>query len=52
MKPLDLKIPLVVRLQGNKVEEAKKLIKDSKLKIIAQDDLDEAAKQVVKESKR
>ena len=52
VKQLDLKIPLVVRLQGNKVEEAKKLIKDSKLKIIAQDDLDEAAKQVVKESKR
>ena len=45
---LDLKIPLIVRLRGTKVDEAKQLIKDSKLRIIACDDLDEAAKKVVK----
>ncbi|CDS08053.1 hypothetical protein LRAMOSA02002 [Lichtheimia ramosa] len=47
-KDLDLKIPLVVRLQGTKVEEAKKLIAESGLKIYANDDLDVAAQKVVK----
>ncbi|CDS13773.1 hypothetical protein LRAMOSA05947 [Lichtheimia ramosa] len=47
-KELDMKIPLVVRLQGTKVEEAKKLIAESGLKIYANDDLDAAAKKVVK----
>ncbi|KAI9314407.1 hypothetical protein BX666DRAFT_1879475 [Dichotomocladium elegans] len=47
-KELDLKIPLVVRLQGTKVEEAKKLIAESGLKIFANDDLDLAAQKVVK----
>ncbi|KAI7880904.1 succinate-CoA ligase [Lichtheimia hyalospora FSU 10163] len=47
-KDLDLKIPLVVRLQGTKVEEAKKLIAESGLKIFANDDLDIAAQKVVK----
>lgn len=40
---LDMRIPVVVRLQGNKVDEAKKLIAESGLKIIASDDLDVAA---------
>ncbi|TFK41349.1 succinate-CoA ligase [Crucibulum laeve] len=47
-KELDLKIPLVVRLKGTKEEEAKKMIKDSGLKIIAFDSLDDAAEQAVK----
>lgn len=42
-KELNLKTPIVVRLLGTKVEEAKKLIKDSKLRILPRDDLDEAA---------
>ncbi|KAI9141521.1 hypothetical protein BKA69DRAFT_397379 [Paraphysoderma sedebokerense] len=46
-KTLDLKLPLVVRLQGTEVDAAKKLIKDSKLRIISIDDLDEAAKKSV-----
>ncbi|WFD45108.1 hypothetical protein MPSI1_003785 [Malassezia psittaci] len=46
-KELDLKIPLVVRLQGTKEAEAKKLIKESNLKIFAFDNLDEAAKAAV-----
>ncbi|CAD5210528.1 unnamed protein product [Bursaphelenchus okinawaensis] len=45
---LDLKIPIVVRLQGTKVSDAKALIANSKLRILACDSLDEAAKMVVK----
>ncbi|XP_077513205.1 succinyl-coenzyme A synthetase beta subunit, ADP-forming isoform X2 [Amblyomma americanum] len=45
---LDLKIPIVVRLQGTQVDEAKALIATSKLKILACDNLDEAAKMVVR----
>lgn len=46
-KQLDMKIPLVVRLQGTKEAEAKALIKESGLKIQAFDDLDIAAKKAV-----
>lgn len=42
-KELNLKTPIVIRLLGTKVEEAKQLIKDSKLRILPRDDLDEAA---------
>uniref|UniRef100_A0A8C9WHK9 Succinate--CoA ligase [ADP-forming] subunit beta, mitochondrial n=1 Tax=Scleropages formosus TaxID=113540 RepID=A0A8C9WHK9_SCLFO len=45
---LELKIPIVVRLQGTRVDDAKALIAASPLKILACDDLDEAAKMVVK----
>nr|KAI8751530.1 succinate--CoA ligase [ADP-forming] subunit beta; mitochondrial isoform X3 [Biomphalaria glabrata] len=45
---LSLKIPIVVRLQGTKMDDAKALIANSGLKIIAIDNLDEAAKIVVK----
>jgi succinyl-CoA synthetase beta subunit len=44
---LKLDIPLVVRLQGTKVEEAKKMIAASGLKIYSNDDLDEAALKAV-----
>jgi succinyl-CoA synthetase beta subunit len=43
-KKIDLRVPIIVRLQGNKMSEAKQLIKDSELLLIAADDLDEAAK--------
>lgn len=43
---LHLNIPIVVRLQGTKVEDAKALIAASGLRILACDDLDEAAKMV------
>ncbi|SAM09633.1 hypothetical protein [Absidia glauca] len=46
-KELDLNIPLVVRLKGTKVDEAKKLIADSGLRIFAVDDLDTAASKAV-----
>jgi len=45
---LDLKIPIVVRLQGTQVDDAKALIANSKMRILACDNLDEAAKMVVK----
>ncbi|KAI8883687.1 succinate-CoA ligase [Backusella circina FSU 941] len=45
---LDLKIPLIVRLRGTKVDEAKKLIKESGLRIFAEDELDTAAQKAVK----
>ncbi|XP_064638134.1 succinate--CoA ligase [ADP-forming] subunit beta, mitochondrial-like [Lineus longissimus] len=45
---LSLKIPIVVRLQGTRVEDAKALIASSQLRILACDNLDEAAKMVVR----
>ncbi|MEL6920262.1 MAG: ADP-forming succinate--CoA ligase subunit beta [Pseudomonadota bacterium] len=42
-----LKVPLVVRLEGTKVEEGKKIINDSELNVIAADDLDDAAQKIV-----
>ncbi len=50
-KTLDLKIPLIVRLQGTNVEKAKEMIADSKLPIISEDDLDKAASKAVVFSK-
>ncbi|VDK46144.1 unnamed protein product [Cylicostephanus goldi] len=47
-KELDIKIPIVVRLQGTKVEEGKALIVKSNLRIVSCDNLDEAAKMAVK----
>jgi len=41
---LNLKIPLVVRLQGTNMEEAKNILNGSGLRIIAASDLDDAAK--------
>eukprot|EP00118_Oscarella_pearsei_P026247 m.309666 g.309666 ORF g.309666 m.309666 type:complete len:446 (+) comp47244_c0_seq1:14-1351(+) len=45
---IDLKIPLVVRLQGTRVDDAKLMIANSGLKILACNDLDEAAKMAVR----
>merc|ERR1712165_161347 len=41
---LDMKVPIIVRLQGTNVDEAKALIAQSKMKILSCDNLDEAAK--------
>ena len=46
-KTLSLSKPLVVRLAGTNVEEGKKILKDSGLKIIPADDLDDAAIKIV-----
>jgi len=45
---LSLRIPIVVRLQGTNVEDAKALIAMSNLRILACDNLDDAAKMAVK----
>ncbi|KAG2179685.1 hypothetical protein INT44_006533 [Umbelopsis vinacea] len=50
-KELDLNIPVVVRLQGTKVNEAKKLIADSGLRIFSVDELGQAASKAVQLSK-
>ncbi|KAJ8296439.1 Succinate--CoA ligase [ADP-forming] subunit beta, hydrogenosomal [Rhodotorula toruloides] len=47
-KELEMTIPLIVRLQGTKEQEAKELIRNSKMKIFAYDNLDEAAAAAVK----
>merc|ERR1712158_208973 len=41
---LNLKVPIVVRLQGTNVDEAKTIIAQSEMKILSCDNLDEAAK--------
>lgn len=47
---VDLRVPLVVRLEGTNVESAKKILAEAaeKLKIISADDLDDAASKAVK----
>jgi len=45
---LNMKVPIVVRLQGTRVDDAKALIAASGMKIISVDNLDEAANMVVK----
>jgi succinyl-CoA synthetase beta subunit len=47
-KDLDLKIPIICRLQGTNVDDAKVLIASSGFKILACDNLDEAARLAVK----
>ena len=44
---MKIDIPLVVRLAGTNYEKGKKILDDSKLKIISASDLSEAAKKVV-----
>lgn len=43
-----VKVPIVVRLQGTNVEQGREILKNSKMNIISIDDLNEAAKAVVK----
>jgi len=46
-KNIDMKLPMVVRLQGTNVEEGRKLLKESGLKFTVADGLYEAAEKVV-----
>lgn len=48
---LQIRVPLVVRLEGTNVEKGKELLKKSGLNIISANDLTEAAQRVVKEAK-
>jgi succinyl-CoA synthetase beta subunit len=48
VKEVGLTVPLVVRLEGTNVELGKKIIAESKLNVIPANDLDDAAKKIVK----
>ncbi len=48
VKEVGLQVPLVVRLEGTKVAEGKKIINESGLDVIAADDLGDAAQKIVK----
>ncbi len=48
VKQTKLGVPLVVRLEGTNVEKGKQMLADSKLPIIAADDLDDASKKICK----
>jgi succinyl-CoA synthetase beta subunit len=50
-KELELKVPLVVRLEGTNVEKGKEILSKSGLKITAADDIGDAAKKVVAAAK-
>ena len=50
-KETDLSVPLVVRLAGTYVELGKDILKKSKLKIISANNLSDAAKKIVEETK-
>lgn len=51
-KEVDLKVPLVVRLEGTNVEKGKELMASSGLPIIAADNLEDAAAKVVAATKQ
>jgi succinyl-CoA synthetase beta subunit len=47
VKEMEIRVPLVVRMEGTNVEEGKRLLQHSNLAIITADGLDNAAKKVV-----
>ena len=47
-KDLEISVPLVVRLEGTNVDEGKKILDNSSIEIISANDLDDAAKKIVK----
>jgi succinyl-CoA synthetase beta subunit len=51
-REVDLKVPLVVRLEGTNVQEGKAILANSGLPIIAADDLGDAARKIVAEVKK
>lgn len=51
VKEVDIKVPVVVRLQGNNAEAGAKLLAESGLNVIGENDLTEAAKKIVEEAK-
>jgi succinyl-CoA synthetase beta subunit len=52
VKEVGLKVPLVVRLEGTNVELGKKILNESGLKVVAADNLADAAKKITAEVKR
>ncbi|KAG5671971.1 hypothetical protein PVAND_002135 [Polypedilum vanderplanki] len=51
IRELDLKIPVVLRIQGNNFEKARKIIKDANTNVITVNNFDEAAEMAVRCSK-
>lgn len=51
-KEMDIKVPLVVRLEGTNVELGKKILSESGLAIIPADDLGDAAKKITDEVRK
>jgi succinyl-CoA synthetase beta subunit len=47
VRTVDLKVPLVVRLEGTRVEEGRKLLEESGVSLVAATDLADAAQKVV-----
>nr|GLL33217.1 succinate--CoA ligase [ADP-forming] subunit beta, mitochondrial-like [Ipomoea trifida] len=47
-KQVDLKVPVVVRLEGTNVEKGKRILKESGMALITAEDLDDAAEKAVK----
>jgi succinyl-CoA synthetase beta subunit len=50
-REVDLKVPLVVRLEGTNVEQGKEILANSGLPIVAANDLGDAARKIVAEVK-
>ena len=46
-KTVGFKVPLVVRLEGTEVEQGKKILEQSGVRVITADDLTDAAKKIV-----
>ncbi len=51
IKEVDIKVPIVIRLEGTNVEEGKKLIRDSKLDVKTANNLEEAAVKAIQLAK-
>uniref|UniRef100_A0A6N2M2U8 Succinate--CoA ligase [ADP-forming] subunit beta, mitochondrial n=1 Tax=Salix viminalis TaxID=40686 RepID=A0A6N2M2U8_SALVM len=49
-KQVDLKVPVVVRLEGTNVDRGKRILKESEMALITAEDLDDAAEKAVKAS--
>ncbi len=47
-REINISVPLVVRLEGTNVEEGKRIIEESELKVISGSDLDDAAQKITK----
>ena len=47
VEEIKISIPMVIRLQGNKADEGKRLLNESGLNIIGEDSLQEASKKIV-----
>ena len=50
-KNLNVKVPVVLRLEGTNVEEGRKILKDSGLKFLVGDTMQDAAKKAVEAAK-